>query len=102
MVRIICEAYEANNSCTLTIKGENYQELKNAINKIHDYISTNISPTCEKTCANYYLEGCLGGYRCASCKIHGNLEFYGNPHHDMDTTKCSEYTPIKNKENNYE
>lgn len=42
-------------------------------------------------CIHFYEEGCFGGYMACACKIHGILEVLGNPHYDMDGSKCTEY-----------
>lgn len=50
-------------------------------------------PRC-KNCINFYYEGCFGGYQGCACKIHGNLEHVGNPHYDMDGSKCKDYVRV--------
>ena len=42
-------------------------------------------------CSNFYYDGCLGNYQACCCKIHGSLETWDNPHHDMDGSKCVDY-----------
>ena len=47
-------------------------------------------PLCTN-CINCYQSGCFGGYNAIQCKIHGNIEAFDNPHHDMDGRKCDDY-----------
>ena len=91
MVRILEELHLQNNKVGLKIKADNQEELENAIKAIRNLIHSEISPTCEKKCQNYYTEGCLGNYQASACRIHGILESFDNPHHDMDCTKCKDY-----------
>lgn len=59
------------------------------LKKMEAFLDDN-QPTCFN-CQNRYKEGVFCGYRADSCKIHGNIEAFDNPHHDCDGSKCSDY-----------
>lgn len=47
--------------------------------------------TC-KYCKNYSIEYFLGDYASPICSLYGMLEEVGNPHYDLDATKCKDFT----------
>ena len=61
------------------------------INSIENILKQ--QPSCSN-CTNYQSDGCFYGYESYSCKIHGNIEAWCHPHHDMDGSKCREYNRI--------
>lgn len=70
-------AYDSNN-----------QEDLEIIKKIDEIC--NAQKRCDN-CSNFYYEGSFGGYQVCTCKIHGCLEPWNHPHHDMDGSKCGDY-----------
>lgn len=71
-------SYDVNNRNDILILEE--------ISKLID----RLQPTCFN-CANFFHDGCLGGYQTSMCKIHGCLEDCLNPHYDCDGSKCEDY-----------
>lgn len=68
-------------------------EFKNAKDK---ELIEKISKLCSEqdscpNCVNYYRDGYFCGYQACCCKIHGVLDSFNNPHHDMDGSKCPDY-----------
>ena len=47
--------------------------------------------TC-KYCKHYSMEYFLGDYASPICSLYGMLEEVGNPHYDLDATKCKDFT----------
>ena len=47
--------------------------------------------TC-KYCKYYSTEYFLGDYASPMCSLYGMLEEVGNPHYDLDATKCKDFT----------
>lgn len=92
MVQIVKESHE-NGKATIEIKYDGYNlQDKVIINQIENLLK--LQPNCKK-CINYSLEGGFGGYMGSTCSIHGNLEFVGNPFHDMDASKCEDYKTVE-------
>lgn len=94
MVNMICdspsEGRKGNTHRKITFEFE--YKNKNDIALIKKIMELcNEQPKCEN-CINFYHEGYFGGYMACSCKIHGLLESLDNPRHDMDASKCKEYT----------
>lgn len=70
-------------------------EDETIINSIRELLK--LQPNCKK-CINYTKEGGFSGYMSSTCKIYGNLEFVGNPFHDMDASRCESYVEISQQE----
>lgn len=89
MVRTI---RESRNNCvgemTLAFDYNNKSDMA-IMDKINHLILEE-QPLCEN-CVNYYREGYFCGYNAIVCKVHGGLDSYKNPHHDMDGSKCKDY-----------
>ena len=47
-------------------------------------------PICPN-CISFFEAGSFGGYMSCCCEKFGCLEDIGNPHHDMDASKCEFY-----------
>lgn len=66
---------------------------KELLDRVEQFISDN-QPTCSN-CQNYYKGGTFCGYTASCCKIHGDIDVYGNPHSDFDGSKCGDYRRIE-------
>lgn len=78
-----------NNIETISFTYNESNELDVAIiNKMVELLD--LQPRC-LNCTSFYKEGALGGYTTWCCKRFGCLEYLGNPHFDMDGSKCEFY-----------
>lgn len=91
MVRITKESVNRNeNRRVLTIVCESENKNDSAIIEKITNLIFNEQPRCEN-CIHFHREGYFCGYRACYCDIHGNIEAYDHPHHDLDGSKCSDY-----------
>ncbi len=91
MIKIIEEKYQ-NGKVLLKLEYDKSKiEDETIINSIRELLK--LQPNCKK-CINYTKEGSFSGYMSSTCKIYGNLEFVGNPFHDMDASRCENYVEI--------
>lgn len=61
---------------------------KEIMKQIHNILMS--QPLCTN-CINYQYIGNFCGYEAHDCKIHGDIEYFGHPHHDLDGSKCEDY-----------
>ena len=90
MVRIYSISHNSPNKKEQLILSfeDNNPEDELILNKIFKVLKK--QKRCD-TCINYKIEGALGGYQASYCKKYGCLEYLGNPHRDMDGSKCEYY-----------
>ena len=94
MVREICDSpkfeSKSRDGCRyITFEYRTNKEDVGIINQINNLLS-NLQDRCDN-CCHYKSEGCLGNYEACSCDIYGILENVGNPHYDMDGSRCQDY-----------
>lgn len=89
MIRMIRDTYTDVVDTREVTFSYNYKTDDELLKKVMKFIEDN-QPTCE-TCQNYRREGSFGGYCASYCCIHGNLEYFEHPHHDLDGSKCDDY-----------
>lgn len=86
--------------CSTDVKGirevtlrydRNNESDRRVLEKIFECLGE--QPRCDN-CENYQSEGYFCGYESHRCKIHGDLEWHGHPHHDGDGSKCPDYKRI--------
>lgn len=91
MVKMVGDTYTDKQSTrerTFRYDNDNPNDLM--ILKEIDKLIDKLQPTCFN-CVNFFHEGYFGGYQACTCKIHGCLEHYFNPHYDCDGSKCDDY-----------
>jgi hypothetical protein len=89
MVEVISSSRNHNiGKMTLQFNYTNENDHR-IIDKIH-HLLFDEQPHCEN-CVNYYREGYFCGYRAMMCKVHGGLDAWDHPHHDLDGSKCDDY-----------
>lgn len=101
MVRIVCNSYKFYNGMRLLQEpNKRYVTFefdvttdKDIMKQIYEIL--NRQPLCAN-CINYESGGYFCGYESHFCTVHGNIEYFNHPHHDMDGSKCESY---KRKEN---
>lgn len=67
---------------------DNEQDL--ALLKKIERIMFNEQKRCEK-CIYFSRGGYFCGYNSVDCELHGNLDYFKHPHHDLDGSKCLDY-----------
>lgn len=90
MVKIPIEKYSGSTkkgTITITFSTDKESDVL-LISEIKKLIKS--QPNCSM-CTHYERLGSLGDYMCSNCEIHGNLEWFANPHNDMDATKCDDF-----------
>lgn len=92
MVRTIMQSRK-NNVGEITLRFDYTNENDNAIIDNINHLIRDEQPTCEN-CVNYYQEGYFCGYSAVMCKVHGGLDAWNHPHHDLDGSKCDDYKRI--------
>ena len=96
MVKIIMESRN-NDVGEILLRFDYTNENDTAIVKMIHQLLFNEQPRCEN-CVNYYREGTFCGYNAVMCKVHGGLDAWDHPHHDLDGSKCEEYERRNNND----
>lgn len=87
MVKWIRESDNCGKSEITFAYDSSNQEDVEIIKKFDELCST--QKRCDN-CTNFYYDGFME-YQSCNCKIHGYLEEWNHPHHDMDGSKCEDY-----------
>lgn len=91
MVKLICDTFtEDENIRVSSFEYDSSNENDKMIMKLIDKLISANQPTCFN-CQNYYRDGCFGGYMASACRVHGDIEYVGNPHYEHDGSKCPDY-----------